>query len=154
MFIFISLNQFSHPNIEFWYILISIGHFYAVPQTSWILSVTEFIIITVVLNESSHMGLLEIYWGHIWLSQVILRLGTISIKFFEHFPGGRVVKNPSANAGDARDVGLILGSGRSPRNGHSDPLQYSCLENPMDRGSWQAAVHKVTKSWTRLSMHA
>lgn len=46
-----------------WYILISIGHFYAVPQTSWILSITEFIIITVVLNESSHMGLLEIYWG-------------------------------------------------------------------------------------------
>ena len=47
--------------------------------------VTEFIIIIVVLYESSHMGLLEIYWGHVWLSQVILRLGTVSIKFPEHF---------------------------------------------------------------------
>ena len=46
-----------------------------------------------------------------------------------------VVKNPSANAGDARDVSLIPGSGRSPGGGHDNPLQYSCLENPMDRGA-------------------
>ena len=79
------------------------------------------------------MGLLEIYWGHVWLSQVILRLGTISIKFPEHFPGSTEVKNPSANAGDARDVGLIPGSGRSPGVENGNSLQYSCLENSMDR---------------------
>ena len=51
------------------------------------------------------------------------------------FPGGSVVKNPPANAGD---VGLIPGLGRSPGEGNGNPLQYSCLENPMDRGAWQA----------------
>ena len=60
------------------------------------------------------------------------------------------VKNLSANAGDLRDVGLILGSGRSPGGGHGNPLQYSCLENPMDRGPWLAIVLGVTKSQTRL----
>ena len=53
-------------------------------------------------------------------------------------------------------MGSIPGSGRSPRGGHGNLLQYSCLENPMDRGAWQATVHGVTKSWTRvrqLSMH-
>ena len=60
-----------------------------------------------------------------------------------------VVKNPPANAGDVRDVGSIPGLGRSPREGHGNPLQY-CLENPMDRGSWQATVHGVAQSWTRL----
>ena len=59
-----------------------------------------------------------------------------------------VVKNPLANAGDTRDVGWITGLGRSPGEGHGNPLQYSCLENPMDRGSWQATVHGVTQSWT------
>ena len=61
-----------------------------------------------------------------------------------------VVTNPPANAGDVRDVDLIPGSGRSPRGGRGNPLQYSCLENPMDRGAWQAIVHGVAKSWTRL----
>ena len=50
------------------------------------------------------------------------------------FPGGSVVKNPPANAGDVRDEGSILRSGRSPGGGHGNPLQYSCLENPMDKG--------------------
>ena len=59
-----------------------------------------------------------------------------------------VVKNPPANAGDVRDVDLIPGSGRSPRGGRGNPLQSSCLENPMDRGAWQAIVHRVAKSWT------
>ena len=59
-----------------------------------------------------------------------------------------VVKNPPANAGVIRDTGLIPGSGRSPGGGHGNPLQYSCLENPMDRGAWQAAVHGATKSQT------
>ena len=66
------------------------------------------------------------------------------------FPGGAVVKNPPASAGDARDVGSIPGSGRSPGGGHCNPLQYSCLENPMDRGVWWAIIHGVTKSWTQL----
>ena len=61
-----------------------------------------------------------------------------------------VVKNLPANAGDLRDVGLISGSGRSPGGGHGDPLWYSCLENPMDRGAWQATLHGITKSWTQL----
>ena len=64
-----------------------------------------------------------------------------------------MVKNPPANAGDAEDVGLIPGSGRSPGEGHGNRLQYSCLENFTDRGAWWATVHGVTKSWTRLSTH-
>ena len=52
-----------------------------------------------------------------------------------------VVKNSHANAGDSGEVGLILGSGRSPREGNGNPFQYSCLENPMDREAWQATVH-------------
>ena len=57
-----------------------------------------------------------------------------------------VVKNLPANPGNVRDVGSIPGSGRSPGGGHGNPLQYSCLENPMDRGAWQSTVHGVTKS--------
>ena len=72
----------------------------------------------------------EVLWG---ASQVVL-----------------VIKNPPANAGDIRDVGSIPGSGRSPGGGYGNPPQYSCLENPMDRGPWRATVHGVTKSQTRL----
>ena len=61
-----------------------------------------------------------------------------------------MVKNMPGNAGDMRDVGSIPGSGRSPEGGYDNMLQYSCLENPMDRGAWQATVHRVTKSHTRL----
>ena len=56
-----------------------------------------------------------------------------------------MVKNPPANAGDIRDMGSIPGLGRSPREGHGNPLQHSCLENPMDRGAWQATAHTVTE---------
>ena len=59
-----------------------------------------------------------------------------------------VVKNLLANAGDIRDTGLIPGLGRSPRGGNGNPFQYSCLENPMDRGAWQVTVHRVAKSRT------
>ena len=59
-----------------------------------------------------------------------------------------MVKNPPANAGDLRDMGLIPGSGRSPKGGHGNPLQYSYLENLMDRGTWLATVHEVAKSDT------
>jgi len=65
---------------------------------------------------------------HAWASWVVL-----------------VVKNPPANAGNKRDVGLIPGSGRSPGEGNGNPLQYSCLENPMDREAWRATVHGATK---------
>ena len=61
-----------------------------------------------------------------------------------------VVKNPPANAGDIRNAGSTPGSGRSPGGAHGNSLQYSCLENPMDRGACQAIVHGVTKSPTRL----
>ena len=81
------------------------------------------------------------------------------------FPGGSDSKVPAFNAGDP---GSVPGSGRSPGEGSGKPLQdscpeklqYPCLENPMDRGAWQATVHRVTKSWTRLkrlrmhSMHS
>ena len=59
-----------------------------------------------------------------------------------------MVKNQSANAGDTGDVGLIPGSGRSPRVRNGNMLQYSCLENSMDRGAWQAMVHEVKESVT------
>ena len=64
------------------------------------------------------------------------------------FPGGSVVKNPPANVGD---MGLIPGSGRCPGGGNGNPLQYSCLEIPMDKGAWRATVHGVAKSQTGLS---
>ena len=56
-----------------------------------------------------------------------------------------MVKNLPVNAGDIRDVGLILGSGRVPGGGNGNPLQYSCLENPMDRKAWQATVHRIPR---------
>ena len=81
---------------------------------------------------------LEPIWPQTWASQVAL-----------------VIKNQPANAGDGR-WGSTLESGRSPGGGQGHPLQYSCLENSMDRGAWWAMIHRVTKSQTRLkglSMH-
>ena len=81
----------------------------------------------------------HLYWSH--ASQVVV-----------------VVKNPPASAGDVRVAGSIPGSERSPGRGHGNPLQYSCLENPTDRGAWQAAVPRVTQSPAQLNdlarMHA
>ena len=71
------------------------------------------------------------------LKTIYLRPGTSHV-----VPG---VKNTPANAGDLRDVGSVLGLVRSPRGGHGNPLQYSYLENPMDRGGWWATVHGVTE---------
>ena len=62
-----------------------------------------------------------------------------------------MVKNLPANAGDIRDMGSVPGLGRSSGEGHGNSLQYSCLENPVDRGAWQATVHRVTKSPTLLT---
>ena len=63
-------------------------------------------------------------------------------------PGGSVVKNPPANAGDPGDLGLVPESGRSPGGGNSNPLQYSRLENSMDRGAWWTGAHGVAKTQT------
>ena len=67
------------------------------------------------------------------------------------FPGESLVRNLPANAGAIRDLGLIPGSGRSPGQGNGNLLQYSCLENPMDRGAWRATVHRIAE---QLSRHA
>ena len=69
---------------------------------------------------------------------------------YKGFPGGAGGKEPPDNAGDVRDAGLIPGLGRSPGGGHGNPLQHSCLQNPMDRGAWWATVHRVAKSRTQL----
>ena len=65
--------------------------------------------------------------------------------YSQGFPGSSMVKNPPANAGD---TGSIPGLGRSPGGGNDNPLQYYCLENPMDRGGWWVTVHGITKSQT------
>ena len=87
----------------------------------------------------------------------VLRQTSQGVKEDGAFQMVLMVKNPPAKAGDIRDVGLIPGSGKSPGGGHGNPLQYSCLENPMDRRAWWDTVYGVTKSWThpkRLSIHA
>ena len=82
----------------------------------------------------------HIFWGnYLTLNQSIINASQVAL----------MVKNLPTNAGDKRDVGLIPGSGRSP-GGNGNPLQYFCLENPMDRGAWWAMVLRVTKSWTQL----
>ena len=70
-------------------------------------------------------------------------------KVFHHI---KIVFNPPASAGETRDAASIPESGRSPGGGHGNPLQYSGLENPMDRGAWRATVHKITASQTRLKL--
>ena len=99
-----------------------------------------------------------LYWLSQWDQMVVGRWGggrecTGNDYFFMTtyllgFPGGSVVKDLPANV---RHVGLVLGSGRSPGEGNGIPLQYSCLGNATDRGAWQATVHGVTTSQTKLS---
>ena len=69
------------------------------------------------------------------------------------FPGGPVVKNLQANAGDVRDVDSIPGLGRSPGGGNGIPLQYSCLKNPVDRGTWWAIVHRIADTTEHTTEH-
>ena len=76
----------------------------------------------------------------------------INFKKTGAFPGGEVVKNPPVNVGDARDLGSIPWWGRSPEVGNSNPLQYSFLENSLDRGAWWATVLGIAKSQTQLSI--
>ena len=78
---------------------------------------------------------------------------SLSLYLLPVFPGASVVKNPPANAGDARVMGSIPGMGRFPGEGNGNPLQYSCQGNRMNRGAWQAIVHGVTKrqeSWNTI----
>ena len=75
----------------------------------------------------------------------IFHLNIVSAEVSCSFPGGAVVKKSPANAGDAGDTGSIPGSGRSPGGGNGNPLQYSCLENSMDREAWWATVDEVIK---------
>ena len=84
-----------------------------------------------------------------------LLLNLVSDHFLESLPGNNkappvelVVKNPPADVGDIRDAGSIPGWGRCPGEGQGNPLQYSCLENSIDRGAWWAMVHRVAKSLT------
>ena len=65
-----------------------------------------------------------------------------------------MIKNPPANAGDIRDLGSVPGSGRPPGEGNGSPLQYPCLENPMDRGAWRAAVHGHSKESDTIEHNA
>ena len=85
---------------------------------------------TMIIRQGKN-NLFNIWSCTNWVSQVAL-----------------VVKNPPANAGDTRDMGSILGLGRSPRGENGNPLQYSCLENSVDRRARQAIVHRVAQSWT------
>ena len=75
---------------------------------------------------------------------IVLKLKNLALYYSTGFPGSSVVKILPANVGDA---GSISGLGRSPGGGHGNPLQYSCLENSMSKGTWQATVHRLTKSW-------
>ena len=79
-----------------------------------------------------------------WIQILLTHYNTIGLQVV------LVVNNLLPSAGDIRDVCLIPGLARSPGGGHDNPLQYSCLENPMDRGPWRATVLRIAQSWTRL----
>ena len=86
-------------------------------------------------------------WFNSWVGKIHWRRDRLPTSVFLGFPGGSDGKEFTCNAGN---LGSIPGLGRSPGGGHGNPLQYSCLENPMDRGAWQATVHGVGKSRTWL----
>ena len=86
---------------------------------------------------------------HLYISECPVLPSALNTMIHRGFPSGANSKEPSANAGDIRDLSLIPGSGRSPGGGHDNPFQYFCLENPRDRGAWQATVHNVAKSQIR-----
>ena len=88
------------------------------------------------------------YLRHFLLISLRLTLADLILSALPIFPGGSEVKVSACNTGD---LGLIPGSGRSLGEGNGNPFQYSCLDNPMDRGAWWATVHGVAKSQTRLS---
>ena len=85
------------------------------------------------------------------MTEVKFLLSGIKRVYYKYSQVALVVKNPSANAGDSGNMGLILGLGRSPGEGNGNSLQYSCLENSVDRGDWWATVHGAAESRTQLS---
>ena len=93
-----------------------------------------------LLWRKVYLGLLPIFWGFSFINWAARAASHVAL----------VVKNLPANAGDVRDVEMILGSGRSPGEGNGSLFQYFCLGNPMDRETWQAMVHRVAKSQTWL----
>ena len=87
----------------------------------------------------------------VWTQGVLSASSAYNLTQRLGFPDGSVGKKCACNAVDTEDTGSVPGSRRSPRGGNSNPLQYSCLENPTDREAWLATVHAATKSWTQLS---
>ena len=116
-------------------------------------SLLLYVFLSSSLRPESWLPLRQLRWEKgLWIGNCsdyrLWRLRYDLIFFFLYFPGGLEVKASARNAGDP---GSIPGSGRSPGEENGNPLQYSCLENPMDGGVWLATGHRVTKSQTRLS---
>ena len=128
------LGAFSNVHCFLNFILWRISHWYII---RWNITISSN---TPIIQQSTWNQLCPYLWPHVLTLILIYHL----------FPVAPVVKNPPAKAGNARDMGSIPGSGRSSRGGNGNPLQYSYLENPMDRGAWQATVHWVTQNRTWL----
>ena len=118
------------------------------------LSWNELNVVLLLLRNFEKKKYRTSYWqspSAVWpllFTDLLLWICSVFIKIHQciwSFLGGSVVKNVPASAGDPSSTS---GSGRSPGGGHGNPLQYSCLENPMDRGAWQAAVHEVEKEFS------
>ena len=103
---------------------------------------------SVILNLEMRKSSLHVYRTHSMLHQLLNCRAGIQTQVCMSFSGGSDSKESACNAGVS---GLILGLGRSPGEGNGNPLQYFCLENPMDRGAWRATVHGVIKSQTQLN---
>ena len=93
-------------------------------------------------------------WVLLWAKHYIKLFDNYLFKIFNPLGGASLVSSVVKNPLPMQETGSIPGSGRSPGEGNGNPLQYSCLENAMDRRGWWAAVHGVTRSWTGLSTHA
>ena len=101
-----------------------------------------------------HLSSVSLYLHKDSLLSVYLCLSVSLSSYNRASQAALVVKNPPAHAGDIRDVGSVPGLGRSPGGGHGNPLQCSCLQSPMDRGAWQATIHSIAMSQTRLKRHS
>ena len=124
---FVVLFSFS---LRFW-LHVTLCAFYTLYESYHIATVCQVSLWAVVLKPRCNIG---ITWDALE--------STDTYWYYRGFPGGSVVKNPPANAGDE---GSVPGLGRSPGGGNGNPLQYSCLRNPMDSGGWQASVHEIAK---------
>ena len=114
----------------------------------WEMMVVQTIVVTIKVKKSKQSPEISKKWKLPQLDNMAFWLGSVHSL---SFPGGTGVKNLPASGGDARDASSVPGLGRSPGGGSDNPLQYSCLENSMDRGTWRATLYGVTKSRTQLS---